>query len=331
MDRPSSLFDHDFDSTRQLAQTLLLPGILVQALRVEQQCGVPVLPGVCTRGCLIFTTLHMRVCSGGHCCNDFAGSRHLWAFARSCASRSSEQTCLCVIRNCSIMSLIREARQSSERASVTLRSSGGVCACFAFVRSRDCLSKVLASSSKYLVDLLFQRTVCPISFLTLSPFCRVQCCRSLRDGLSWHIWHGVISVRCGASSFTGILHPGVHDHTPLEVCKCPWSLWGSRGCAPHGCMLLMDRIPDAVPWSPCSHSPLSSRAQPLGSGGDAPCEDTREDFGLSGGLLSVAFKVSPNLTKHWENSSYYWGPRGRLVPVRRSRHCRRQTRGHGHS
>ena len=31
-----------------------------------------------------------------------------------------------------------------------------------------------------------------------------------------------------------------------------------------------------------SDGPLSSRPQPLGSGGDvAPCEDTREDFGLS--------------------------------------------------
>ena len=42
------------------------------------------------------------------------------------------------------------------------------------------------------------------------------------------------------------------------------------------------RIPDAVPWSLYSDGPLSSRPQPLGSGGDAaPCEDTREDFGLS--------------------------------------------------
>ena len=35
-------------------------------------------------------------------------------------------------------------------------------------------------------------------------------------------------------------------------------------------------------WSLYSDSPLSSRPQPLGSGGDATlCEDTREDFGLS--------------------------------------------------
>ena len=35
-------------------------------------------------------------------------------------------------------------------------------------------------------------------------------------------------------------------------------------------------------WSLYSDRPLSSRPQPLGSGGDvAPCEDTREDFGLS--------------------------------------------------
>ena len=43
------------------------------------------------------------------------------------------------------------------------------------------------------------------------------------------------------------------------------------------------RTTDAFPfWPLCSDSPLSSRPQPLGSGGDvAPCEDTREDFGLS--------------------------------------------------
>ena len=35
-------------------------------------------------------------------------------------------------------------------------------------------------------------------------------------------------------------------------------------------------------WSLCSDSPLSSRPQPLGSvGDDTPCEDTREDYGLS--------------------------------------------------
>ena len=66
VDRPSCPFDHDIDSTRQLAETFPLPGIPVQALRVEQQCGVPV-------------GLHMNVCSGGHSCNDFPGSRHLRA------------------------------------------------------------------------------------------------------------------------------------------------------------------------------------------------------------------------------------------------------------
>ena len=43
------------------------------------------------------------------------------------------------------------------------------------------------------------------------------------------------------------------------------------------------RTPDTFPfWSLYSDGPLSSRPQPLGRGGDvAPCEDTREDFGLS--------------------------------------------------
>ena len=43
------------------------------------------------------------------------------------------------------------------------------------------------------------------------------------------------------------------------------------------------RTSDAFPfWSLYSDGPLSSRPQPLGSvGDDTPCEDTREDFGLS--------------------------------------------------
>ena len=43
------------------------------------------------------------------------------------------------------------------------------------------------------------------------------------------------------------------------------------------------RTPDTFPfWSLYSNGPLSSWPQPLGRGGDvAPCEDTREDFGLS--------------------------------------------------
>ena len=47
--------------------------------------------------------------------------------------------------------------------------------------------------------------------------------------------------------------------------------------------------------------------------------------------MVFSFKVSPNLTKHWGNSSGYWRPRGRLVPVRRSRQCQRHKRGHGHA
>ena len=43
------------------------------------------------------------------------------------------------------------------------------------------------------------------------------------------------------------------------------------------------RTPDTFPfWSLYSDGPLSSRPQPLGRVGDvAPCEDTREDLGLS--------------------------------------------------
>ena len=76
--------------------------------------------------------------------------------------------------------------------------------------------------------------------------------------------------------------------------KRPWPLRGSRGDGNGGRFI---RSPCLPSWrglrlyavrqmlSLCSlysNSPLSSRPQPLGSGGDAtPCEDTREDFGLS--------------------------------------------------
>ena len=42
-----------------------------------------------------------------------------------------------------------------------------------------------------------------------------------------------------------------------------------------------------------SDGPLSSRPQPLGSGGDVTlCEDTREDFGLSPQLPATTFRCS---------------------------------------
>ena len=52
--------------------------------------------------------------------------------------------------------------------------------------------------------------------------------------------------------------------------------------APPCCFFFQRRI------SLYSDSPLSSWPQPLGSGGDAtPCEDTREDFGLSFNLIPL--------------------------------------------
>ena len=39
-----------------------------------------------------------------------------------------------------------------------------------------------------------------------------------------------------ALAFTGTRSPRVHGYRPLEVCKRPWSLRGSRGYAPHGFM-----------------------------------------------------------------------------------------------
>ena len=79
-----------------------------------------------------------------------------------------------------------------------------------------------------------------------------------------------------------------------EVRKGPWPLRGSRGDGNGGRFV---RSPCLFSWrglrlyavyqmrSLCSlysNSPLSSRPQPLGSvGDDTPCEDTREDLGLS--------------------------------------------------
>ena len=98
--------------------------------------------------------------------------------------------------------------------------------------------------------------------------------------------------------------PGVHGHRLLDVCKGPWSVWGSRGYAPHGCLGPACCMPYTrrCPLVPVQRCPLSSRPQPLGSGGDtSPYKDTREDFGLSfschhvcvaGWLVSAAFNVS---------------------------------------
>ena len=48
------------------------------------------------------------------------------------------------------------------------------------------------------------------------------------------------------------------------------------------CCLFWQPTTDTFLWSLCSDSPVSSRPQPLGSvGDDTPCEDTREDVGLS--------------------------------------------------
>ena len=61
---------------------------------------------------------------------------------------------------------------------------------------------------------------------------------------------------------------------------------GIEEVRPHVFMGLMAAVvrstSDIPPWSLYSDGPLSSRPQPLGSGGEfTPCEDTREDFGLS--------------------------------------------------
>ena len=91
---------------------------------------------------------------------------------------------------------------------------------------------------------------------------------------------------CKFSSSSALGHP--------EVRKRPWPLRGSRGDGNGGRFV---RSPCLPSWrglrlyalhqmlSLCSlysNSPMSSQPQPLGRvGDDTPCEDTREDFGLS--------------------------------------------------
>ena len=97
---------------------------------------------------------------------------------------------------------------------------------------------------------------------------------------------------CGVS---GIRAPQVRLLALPEFRKRPWPLRRPRGdgnggrfvrspCLPSWRGLRPSYVtPDAFPfWSLYSDGPLSSRPQPLGSvGDDTPCEDTREDFGLS--------------------------------------------------
>ena len=93
---------------------------------------------------------------------------------------------------------------------------------------------------------------------------------------------------------------GVHDfiefpvlvHVFIEFVHCAFLKFAiARGlCEVEGrwrwlhllVVFLLRSTSDILPCYLYSDSPLSSRPQPMGSGGDAtPCEDTREDFGLS--------------------------------------------------
>ena len=84
------------------------------------------------------------------------------------------------------------------------------------------------------------------------------------------------------------------DIDALNFAKAPSSHRGAEGR--WRCLrLLVASFSDVLhqmvsPWSLYSDSSLSSRLQPLGSDGDVtPCEDTREDFGLSFLLPATTF------------------------------------------
>ena len=132
------------------------------------------------------------------------------------------------------------------------------------------------------------------------------------------------AVVCGCLRF-----PRVHGRSPLEVCKRLWSLLGSRGCAPHGSMGLMagyaaccTPYTRCCPMVPVQRQSTQLPATTVGEssrGGSLRRHKgglwtvhltSRHHVLLQGGFLSVAFKVSPNLTKHWGSSRRSWRAEG---------------------
>ena len=105
---------------------------------------------------------------------------------------------------------------------------------------------------------------------------------------------------------TGTCFPGVRLLALPEVRKGPWPLRRPRGdgnggrfvrspCLFRGtvCACCTQYTRHFPLWSLYSDGPLSSRPQPLGRGGDvAPCDDTREDFGLSLQLPATTYCCS---------------------------------------
>ena len=94
------------------------------------------------------------------------------------------------------------------------------------------------------------------------------------------------------SLFTGTRFPGVRLLALPEFRKRPWPLRRPRGDGSGGRFVRSPCLPSLRLyalhqmlyhfWSLYSDGPLSSRPRPLESvGDDTPCEDTREDFGLS--------------------------------------------------
>ena len=161
----------------------------------------------------------------------------------------------------------------------------------------------------------------------------------------WYLfWSDVV-----ASVFTGTRFPGVHGFRHLEVYKSPWSLRGSRGYAPHGYMgLMVGHAACCTQYTRCcpfwSLYRCGSWSPPATTVGEWWRHHSlrRHKEGpwtvlflppriVAGWLLTVAFKVSPNLTKYWGNPVATGG--------READSCRSDgraiaawhQRGHGHA
>ena len=102
----------------------------------------------------------------------------------------------------------------------------------------------------------------------------------LADGTFF--WGGASSGRSRLMENLAPL-PWLLVYALVVLCKCPWPLRRSREMAVASSARLAFSLRGTQTlslWSLYSDSPLISRPQPLGSGGDAtPCEDTKEDFG----------------------------------------------------
>ena len=149
---------------------------------------------------------------------------------------------------------------------------------------RTCQDVSFVSSCRLVLDDVVFLCSFPLLFLT-----RPLSTHALKLGVfSWVVltrivrgtpWNAVARRFCYGYAFS------IDALTFLRALPSPWAdegrwQWRSLRSLPLPSFFKPYTSP-LVPSPQYSRSPLSSRPQPLGSGGDiTPCEDTREDFGL---------------------------------------------------